>query len=256
MDFDLSLLSGLKEKDFSRSGLMALEGRILIEKALAAGVDIIGLACVDERKEEWTAASRGAFPVHPMTHAELSALVDFPFHRGAIAMARRPEILAFGAFGADRSLPAGWERGAWLCLWDVSDPSNVGALIRTAAGLGARGVLLGPGSADPYYRKALRASMGNAFSLPLYSATSETITALRSAGVVTIAATLSPEAVSLREFAPHRPLVLMVGNEGYGLPADIVGLCDSEVHIPMAGGVDSLNVVVAAAICMFELFGR
>jgi len=249
MDFDLSLFSGLKEKDFSRIGLMALEGRIVIEKAMEAKADIIGLVCSEESAEEWLRGAAGTFPIERISHDKLCEIVGFRFHHGSIALARRPALIPFNPEGV-----AGG--GAYLCLWGVTDPSNVGALIRSAAGLGAAGVLLGPGCADPYYRKALRASMGNAFSLPLHSCDIPTIASLADSGVEMVAATLSPTAIPLHARVPKRPFILIVGNEGFGIPADIVALCRTEVYIPMAAGVDSLNVVVAAGICMYELFGK
>ena len=249
MDFDLSLLSDLKEKDFSRLGLMALEGRIVIEKAIEAGTELIGLVCSEDSPGEWFEDSKGSFPIRGIGHDELCNIVGFRFHHGAIAIAKRPALEPFEVSAATAG-------GAYLCLWNVTDPSNVGALIRSAAGLGAAGVLLGPGCADPYYRKALRASMGNAFSLPLHSCDPATIDSLGAMGFEVAAATLSPGAISIGSFQPRRPFVLIVGNEGFGIPADIVELCAAEVYIPMAPGIDSLNVVVAAGICMYELFGR
>ena len=97
--------------------------------------------------------------------------------------------------------------------------------------------------------------MGNAFSLPLFSVDAPGLSRLAAAGFDLAAATLSPRALSLGEFAPRRPFVLLVGNEGFGLPEEAVGLCRGEVYIPMAAGIDSLNVVVAGGICMYALFG-
>ncbi|MDP2790838.1 MAG: RNA methyltransferase [Rectinemataceae bacterium] len=248
MEFDPRLFSDLKDKDFSGSGLMALEGRILIEKALECGIEMLGLVRSEDSGEDWLEAYAGKFPITTLDHAALCAIAGFKFHHGAIAMARRPELWPAS------SLAAGV--GAWLCLWNVTDPSNVGALIRSAAGLGATGILLGTGCADPYYRKALRASMGNAFSLPLYACDEAALRALAGRGFNLAAATLSPKALPLGAFTPRRPFVLVVGNEGFGLPSGIVDICRDEVYIPMSPGIDSLNVVVAGGICMYELFGN
>ena len=248
MEFDPQLFSDLKDKDFSRSGLMALEGRILIEKAIDCGIDIVGLVRSEGSDEDWLATKKVKFPIEQVDHAEICKIAGFKFHHGAIAMARRPEPLPASSLEA--------VDGAWLCLWNVTDPSNVGALIRSAAGLGAAGVLLGPGCADPFYRKALRASMGNVFSLPLYSCDVAALSALAERGFDLAAATLSPAALPLSEYSPKRPFVLVVGNEGFGLPADVIDICRGEVYIPMTTGIDSLNVVVAGGICMYELFGN
>jgi len=264
MEFDPGLLADLKDRDYSKTGLMALEGRIVIEKALDCGVEIVGLLRSPESGGEWLEAHKGKFPVITMEHSELCALADFKFHHGALALARRPALKQASELepAPDRLKTS----DAWLCLWNVTDPSNVGALIRSAAGLGAAGVLLGEGCADPYYRKALRASMGNAFSLPLYACDEPALQTLALRDFNLVAATLSERAQrlplaaaskdSLYSGSPTRPLILILGNEGFGLPAQITSLCSQEVYIPMSSNVDSLNVVVAGGICMYALMRR
>ncbi len=269
---DLSALSNLKEKNLAALGLMILEGRIVIEKALETGVVPRFLVCTEAEAEYWRARRGGAaFPLHILTHAELCALVDFKFHRGAIAVADMPRIEAFAVTSGSPTISSGAQSdGAsrqtfFLCLWDVTDPSNLGALVRTAAGLGADGVLLGPGCANPYYRKTIRASMGNVFSLPLWSIDIEGLAALAHGGARggtrLIAAALTENAVPAPKIAATfaatagsvAPLTLVLGNEGYGLPAEVLALCSDRVCIPMARGVDSLNVAVAGGILMHEL---
>jgi tRNA G18 (ribose-2'-O)-methylase SpoU len=246
--FDISLLASLKDRDYAREGLMVLESRIVIEKAAENGAEIVGILRSDDSAEDWLAPVAARFPVQAMSHEALCDLVGFKFHHGAIGIARRPVLAEF------RTEDAG--DGAYLCLWGVADPSNVGALIRSAAGLGADGVILGEGCADPFYRKSLRASMGNALSLPLFSCEEKGFLELARSGMRLIAAALSAAAIPVREFKPARPLVLAVGNEGFGLPPAILSACESHVLIPMRPDIDSLNVVVAGSICMYELFRR
>jgi tRNA G18 (ribose-2'-O)-methylase SpoU len=264
MEFDPRLLADLKDKDYSRTGLMALEGRIVIEKALEYGIEILGLLRSPESGNQWLEAYSEKFPIVTMNHAELCALAGFKFHHGALALGRRPELR--NASGLWPTHEQADSADLWLCLWNVTDPSNVGALIRSAAGLGARGVLLGDGCADPYYRKALRASMGNAFSLPLYACDQTALRTLAVRGFDLVAATLSaraqplPAAASTKDALDEEtstlPLILILGNEGFGLPAEITGLCSREIYIPMSKGVDSLNVVVAGSICLYSLIRR
>lgn len=263
MEFDPRRLADLKDKDYSKAGLMVLEGRIVIEKALECGIEILGLLRSPESGSDWLEARSGKFPIVAMDHVELCALAGFKFHHGALALARRPALKK-----SSELLPAPGqpnETGLWLCLWNVTDPSNVGALVRSAAGLGAKGVLLGEGCADPYYRKALRASMGNAFSLPLLACDEKELRTLAAHGFDLVAATLSDRAKPLSpaaandapgEDASALPLILILGNEGFGLPKGITDLCSREVYIPMSEGVDSLNVVVAGSICMYALIRR
>lgn len=259
MGVDLSLFTNLKDKDLSKEGCMVLEGRLVIEKAIQAGVQLESLLCGEEAADAWRARAAGQYPVTPLPHDELVALLGYKFHHGAVALARRPTLAGIDALQRvpdrpDKPNTPDNEKAALLCLWEVTDPSNVGALIRSAAGFGAKGVLLGPRCADPYYRKAIRTSMGNCFTLPLYNCDQEGLRLLSDHGFALTAATLRPRAVSLRTFAPSYPLVLVVGNEGYGLPAPVLDLCAYEVKIPMANDIDSFNVVVAASICMYALF--
>jgi tRNA G18 (ribose-2'-O)-methylase SpoU len=251
----LAALSDLREKDLSSQGIMILEGRIVIQKAISRGVEILLLVYSVESGAPWLSEEGLGFPVMRMEHAEICSLVGFKFHHGAVAVAKRPGIM-----------PAAPGLGfpSYLCLWNVTDPSNVGALLRSAAGLGVQAVLLGPGCADPFYRKALRASMGNSLSLPLFSCDAQGIRALGDSGVEFAAATLSEISLPLEVFASRRrrsrraaaPLALVLGNEGFGLPAEVTSLCRSEVVIPMANDTDSLNVVVAGSILMYGLFRR
>jgi tRNA G18 (ribose-2'-O)-methylase SpoU len=223
-----------------------------------------------------------------MARAEMAELLGFPFHRGTLALADRPKP------PDPAELPAGHA----LVLWNVTDPDNLGALIRSAAALGAARVFLGPGCADPYSRKALRASMACALGMPIVPIAGigdlDLARALprsastgdrgfrggmelvdiglvqakarvgatnaadrRVAGNVLAAAALVPGAMAPAAIASTGRFVsLVLGNEGWGLPADLVAACDAAVAVPMAGNVDSLNVGAAGAILMWELFGR
>ncbi|MBU0928311.1 MAG: hypothetical protein KKA67_11210, partial [Spirochaetes bacterium] len=157
-----SAFAGLRDRDYARSGLMVCEGRIVIEKALECGVRLRSLLCVPADEDEWRGVSdadgpsRG-FSVAAMARAGMAELLGFSFHRGTLALADRPAPPD----------PEGVPPGDALALWNVTDPDNLGALVRSAAALGAARVYLGPGCADPYGRKALRASMACALGLPI-----------------------------------------------------------------------------------------
>ncbi|MCX8014249.1 MAG: RNA methyltransferase, partial [Rectinema sp.] len=204
------------------------------------------------------------WPLHVLPHDELCRLVDFKFHRGALAVADMPALPEFDGYVTrvrDRTGQTGPNQRFFLCLWEVTDPSNLGALIRVAAGLGADGILLGPGCANPFYRKALRACMGTVFSLPVWTLRSEGLARCRETGAFIVGAALTERAVSIDELdtslntADRRagPIILVLGNEGYGLPSAILSQCSCEVCIPMAHRVDSLNVAVAGGILMHTL---
>lgn len=250
----LSAFAGLRDRDYARSALMVCEGRIVIEKALACGVKLRSILCVHADEAEWQAVSEGTFLVTAMARTDMAELLGFSFHRGTLALADRPSPPE----------PSVIKPGPALALWNVTDQDNVGALIRSAVALGASRVYLGPGCADPYGRKALRASMACALSLPIVPVSSieelRTGQASVTAGLdnLVVAAALVPGAIYPRRLiaeAAGRSITLVLGNEGWGLPDELVASCDQRVVVPMAGRVDSLNVGAAGAILMWELFG-
>lgn len=245
---DLSIFRNLRDNDYRNQGLIVVEGRIVAEKALEAGLAFRAMVCVPSALAEWERIAAGRFPVEALPRPEIEALAGFPFHRGVLALASRPVLPALRA----DNLP----EGDILVLWNVTDPDNLGTLIRSAAALGSGGILLGPGCADPYSRKALRTSMGNALVRPLRTGDASALALLASAGKTTCAAALSEDAVPLDRFRTPRPVALVLGNEGWGLPEEVAGACDYRVTIPMARGVDSLNVAAAGAILMYALFGK
>jgi len=256
MDGELDRFRGLRDRDYAREGLFVCEGRLVIEKALDAGLTPEAVLCVYADRESWQARSAGRFPVTALGRSAMEELVGFAFHRGSLALVRRPEPVD------PEEAPAGHA----LVPWNVTDPDNLGALVRTAAAMGAARVVLGPGCADPYSRKALRASMGCILSMPLCLVGTGHEPVARAVGracgraggirCVSAAAALVPGALDPRDVRFDRPVALLLGNEGWGLPTDVAAACDVRVAVPMAAGVDSLNVGAAGAVLMWELFGR
>ena len=166
------------------------------------------------------------------------------------------------ACGASRSRPALMEPAGprtLLALEGVTDPDNVGAVFRNAAAFGVAGVLLSSHCADPLYRKAIRVSMGATLSLPFAQVPDwpATLVALRHAGYRLVALCPGAEAEDIVQVAaqvPRRPrLALLLGAEGAGLSGATRAAADVEVRIPMAAGVDSLNVAAACGIALHRL---
>ncbi|MEJ5184627.1 MAG: RNA methyltransferase [Rectinemataceae bacterium] len=269
---DIRALARLRDRDIAREGLMVLEGRIVIEKALSCSIVPELLVCTQEQAPYWQTMPGVQDHLVIMSHDELCALVDFKFHRGVLALAHKPALgsldgwlaridtVRAGASEASVAFDAGCgtRPARLLVLWDVTDPSNLGALIRTAAALGSDAVALGPGCADPYYRKAIRASMGNVFALPILACALQDLLLLREAGWRICAAALTDRATdsavladALRDKVPR---ALVLGNEGYGLPPEVLEHSTEQVCIPMEKDVDSLNVAVAGGILMYQFF--
>ena len=146
-------------------------------------------------------------------------------------------------------------------LFDVVNPTNVGAIIRSAAALGIDGALLTHASVDPLTRRSARVSMGTVFQIPWTKASKEDsegtnlIRILNSYGFKTVAMALTEDSVGIDndEIRANEKLAIILGTEGTGLPGEIIEACDYRVMIPMYHGVDSLNVAAASAISFWEL---
>ena len=240
----------------SAHGLFIAEGEKVIRRAVEAGFRprsfllaprwVPGLTDVLER---WPEA-----PVYLVSEAVAEAVTGFHVHRGALASLHREPPSAPSALLARRRL---------VVLEDIVDHANVGAILRCAAGLGWDGALLAPRAADPLYRRAIKVSMGAVFALPWARLTDwrGAPGLLRQAGFRTVALTLAPTAVNLADVAaelsaePQRVAILL-GTEGAGLSEHWTQAADVAVRIPMAAGVDSLNVAAAAAIACYCLGER
>ena len=146
-------------------------------------------------------------------------------------------------------------------MFDVVNPTNVGAIIRCAAALGMDGALLTAASVDPFTRRSARVSMGTVFQMPWAKATKEEseginlIKILQQNGFKTVAMALTEDSTSVDndEIRANEKLAVIMGTEGTGLPKEVIAACDYRVMIPMYHGVDSLNVAAASAISFWEL---
>jgi tRNA G18 (ribose-2'-O)-methylase SpoU len=192
-------------------------------------------------------------PVYAAPQEVMDQTAGFHLHRGVLALARRGEDQTCEALIEDCSArpPA-----TLLALVDISNHDNVGACFRNAAALGADGVLLDAGSCDPLYRKSIRVSAGTALSLPFArSGTGVGMVAALQRHEFAVWALTPSGGEPLPDLAPPARLALMLGAEGPGLPAALMAHA-RRVSIPMAAGVDSLNVATAGAIALAHTFAR
>lgn len=187
----------------------------------------------------------------------LTGLTGFAMTRGALCAMRRQTL------PKAREICTGARRIA--VLENVMNPTNVGAIFRSAAALNMDAVLLTPGCSDPLYRRAIRVSMGTVFQIPwtfLGSRADEWpqqgMKLLREMGFRTAAMALKEDSVSIRypRLAEEERLAIVLGTEGEGLAEDTIADCDYTVRIPMSHGVDSLNVAAASAVAFWQLGGQ
>jgi tRNA G18 (ribose-2'-O)-methylase SpoU len=231
-------------------GLYIAESAKVIARAIAAGHVPRSVLLL----EQWLPdieplVERFDVPIFVGTTALLEKLTGFEMHRGALASMHRPALPD----------PAELLRNARrvVILEDIVDHTNVGAIFRAVAGLGADAVLVTPRCADPLYRRSVRVSMGTVLQvpwtrLPEWPAAS---VLLADAGFHVAALALSDRAVTLDVFAadPPEKVALVLGAEGDGLSRDALERADSVVTIPMLHGVDSLNVASASAVALWAL---
>ena len=246
---------GLTDVDLRRrrepaEGLFVAEGEKVIRRAVAAGHPVRSLLL----EERWLPplaelVERLDVPVYLATRDTLEAVTGYSVHRGALAaMSRLPLPPPLELAGAATSLAV---------LEDLVDHTNVGAVFRSAAGLGVDAVLVSPRCADPLYRRSVKVSMGAVFSVPWsrLEAWPSGLRDVRGLGFSVLALTPAADATPLADLPPEATsrFALLLGSEGPGLSDRALAIADHRVRIPMSGGVDSLNAAAAAAVAFYAL---
>lgn len=232
-------------------GAVLLDGFHLLADALDAGVPIEAAVAT---AAAWASADGAPLakrlealgtPLFEGTDAVLQAASPVRSSTGIVAVGRRQLASLDEAFAPASALI--------VCVVQVQDPGNVGAIVRAAEAAGATSAVVAAGSADPLGWKALRGSMGSAFRLPIAAATdAAAVCAEARARAIRVMATSPADGTSLYELDLAGPVLLLVGGEGAGLPADTRALADQGLRIPMQAPVESLNVAVATGIILFE----
>lgn len=232
-------------------GLFMAEGEKVIRRAITTGHPVRSLLMA-RRWVEPLADVLGDAPVYVVDDAVAEAVTGFPVHRGALASMERLPLPSVDALVATAR--------RILVLEDLVDHGNVGAIFRCAAALGVEAVVLSPRCADPLYRRSVKVSMGAVFAIP-YARMPDWhggLDTLRAAGFALLALTPDQTATPIGKVPPGERVALMLGAEGDGLSSRWLRAADEPVCVPMSGeamdlGVDSLNVVAAAAIACHEL---
>lgn len=242
----------LRRKLEPAGGLYLAESSRVIARALAAGHRPRAVLLQPNWLPELESLLAGHdVPVYVTDAAGIEQLTGFAMHRGALASFHRPPLPSV------QQVLAGARR--IVVLEDIVDHTNIGAAFRSVAALGADAVLITPRCADPLYRRAVRVSMATVLQVPWTRLPDwpEGKRLLTEAGFHLAALALSPDAVPLAEFAASAPgrLAIMLGTEGAGLSRRALAAADTIVTIPMAHGVDSLNVAATAAVALYALAG-
>ena len=229
-------------------GLFITESPLVIGRALDAGYEPVSLLL--EKKHVDTQAKDiidrcGDVPVYAAELSVLTQMTGFQLTRGALCAMKRKELPSVKEILKDAKRVA--------VLESVMNPTNIGAIFRSAAALNMDAVLLTKGCSDPLYRRASRVAMGTVFQIPW--TTIDNLNELKELGFKTAAMALCDDSVSIDdpELMSEEKLAIVLGTEGDGLAKSTIADCDYTVKIPMSHGVDSLNVASASAVAFWQL---
>lgn len=245
----------LKKARGTEHGLYLAESLLVMQRALAAGHvprSVLALGTSEtEALEALRASGHPDVPVFVGPGELLAELTGYLLHRGLIASMNRPALPTVDEL-LDRT-----EAQRIVVVENVVDPTNVGAIFRSAGSIGADAVLVTPRCSDPFYRRAIRVSMGTVLQVP-WTRTDDWPQlehTLHARGFEVAALALTPDAVSLREYRAPARVALVLGTEGEGLTPEALAASDVRVQIPMLHGIDSLNVAAASAVAMWAVSG-
>lgn len=249
-----------------KGGIFIAESPKVIERALNMGCEPISILTETKHIDTQLSGILSRFPELPVYTAPyevLTQLTGFALTRGALCAMHRPALKSVGELCQNARRIA--------VLENVVNPTNVGAIIRSAAALHMDAILLTPACSDPFYRRAARVSMGTVFQIPWTYLTSGPVSGvpsgkddphpesyieqLKKLGFLTVAMALRDQSLSITDpaLANAEKLAIILGTEGEGLAQKTIDTCDHTVMIPMSHGVDSLNVAAASAVAFFEI---
>ena len=247
----------LRRRREPEQGILIAESAKVISCALEAGCQPLSFLMERRHLDAFSAemaARCGDVPVYTASREVLAGLTGYALTRGMLCAMRRP------ALPGVEDLCRGKRRV--VVLENLTDASNVGAIFRSAAGLGMDAVLVTPSCCDPFYRRSIRVSMGTVFQIPWTWIGQDAaqwpqpgLSRLRALGFKTAAMALCPQSVPADDpaLASEERLAILLGSEGEGLSARTIAGCDYTVRIPMSHGVDSLNVAAAGAVIFWQL---
>jgi len=254
---ELQIFSSYNENQLRRyyepeAGIFIAESPNVIARALAAGYEPISALICENELTNCNINFPADLPVYAAPFDVLTQITGFELTRGLLCAMRRRALPSPEMILAEAKNIA--------VLDDIENPTNVGAIFRSAAALNVDAILLTQGSSDPLYRRAIRVSMGNVFNIPwtFFDKDADYISLLKESGYTTIAMALKENAKLLDDpvLKSSDKTAVILGNEGMGLPQKTIDACDYTCIIPMKDNIDSLNVAAASAVTFWELFHK
>lgn len=251
VDPRLAVYRQLHRSNLTRgSGQFIAEGKWLVQRLAASDYRLESIVCGAGHLRDLPADLPPEVPVYVLRDRDVSQLIGFDFHRGMLACGRRRDNPSLAHLLA----PAQPTRTVVVCP-QVADPTNLGGIIRNGAAFGIDGLLLGPGSADPFSRRVVRVSMGSVLQLPVRESPDLELDlrCLRDVwGFELVGTVLDPAAEPLPTALRGPRLALLFGSEGHGLERRWIELCHHTVTLPMQRNTDSLNLATATGIFLYH----
>ncbi len=247
----------VKERDLTgREGLFIAEGEVVLRvlSSKASRCEAVSVLIAEKRLEALREILEGFEPEVPIYTAGqevLDSIAGFHLHRGILALGRKPAPIELTSLLVELEAKGG--RQVLVAASGIGNHDNMGGIFRNAAAFGAGVVLMDSGCCDPFYRKAIRVSVGAILRTPMVTGLSapEMVGTLQTRGWDVLALTPSAEMI-LSDFRPKDRTVILLGSEGPGLPKAIIDSC-TPIGIRMAGGFDSLNVAATSAVALHQL---
>ncbi len=244
----IKLVSALQSssKQRQQNGLFVLEGLRICKDALDNGIRfdklIVSNIALEKYKDDVLLFANNADECYEIPEVLFSKISDTKTPQGIIAVCKIPELRVNEIN----------KKGRYVALENVSDPSNLGAVARTAEALGVSGIILSSDGCDPYSPKALRASMGTLLRMPVF-VLKDFSTSLKKTGLISYACVVDLGAEDIKSQSFSDGSVIIIGNEANGITDETKQIADKRITIPMLGNAESLNAAAAAAVAIWEM---
>jgi tRNA G18 (ribose-2'-O)-methylase SpoU len=250
-DSRLAPYRNLKDRELARDGARFIaEGEQVVRRLLASDYPIESVLLAQRRADEMAPTISPSIATYVVPDSLVHHILGFKFHSGVIACGRRKTAVTL-----DQIVSRLGERATIIVCPDIANTDNLGSLMRIAAGFGVDAMMLGPQCCDPFYRQAIRVSMGAVFSLNLRQSDDlrdDLVRLKRDYGFEIVATVLDESAEPLQTAQRSKRLTILFGNEAQGLSREMIDACDRRITIPMQLGTDSLNVSVAAGVILYH----
>jgi tRNA G18 (ribose-2'-O)-methylase SpoU len=241
----------MKDKELARDGRRFIaEGENVVRRLLASSTPVESVLLAERKVPAIAPLCPDTLPVFAATDDLIERIIGFEFHSGVLACGIRPPNPAMEAIIA----PPPKSALLTICQ-EITNPENLGSLIRISAAFGANAIFLGERCCDPWFRQCVRVSMGSIFALPIFRSTDllSDVIAVKGHGITCLAAVVRDDAEPLDSIERIPRVAVVFGSEAQGLDPATIELCDRRVTIPMRLGTDSLNVGIAAAVFLYHL---